>query len=169
MAHPSGTDGAGTREGPTVTADVLKGLVRKFQGDVLAEGLTPFAGDELPSLKALVAGGTVRRFGAFADPRALGLVANALTAWQVPDGKADAVGSALAAFPFVSHCYARMTRTEWPYGLYAMVHARTSDALDACLRQLTKAVGDVVGETVRPLVLTTLREYKKASARHFMV
>ena len=152
---------------PLEEADVA--LVRKLQGDVVPLGLTPFAPGETDRIGAWLADGTIRRFGAMLNHRSVGFVANALTAWQVPEDRADAVGAALAASPHVSHCYRRLSRPGWPYGVYAMVHARSESALREALRALARSVGDVVGAETPPLALETLHEYKKASMRYFMV
>jgi len=142
-------------------------LVRRLQGDVLDRGLCPFDGLSLSRVRDLMANGTIRRFGAVVNHRNVGYVANALTAWQVPDDRLDAVGAALAKSAAVSHCYARVTRPEWPYGVYAMVHARSQAELDACCLDLTRTVGEIVGHPVEPLELETLREYKKTSMQYF--
>jgi len=143
-------------------------LVRRLQDDVIDRGLRPFDGLSLDRVRELLANGTIRRFGAVVNHRNVGYVANALTAWQVPESCLDAVGAELAKSAAVSHCYARVTRSEWPYGVYAMVHARSQAELDACCLDLSKAVEGVVGHAVEPLELETLREYKKTSMRYFV-
>ena len=135
--------------------------------DIVDLGLEPFTDAELARLRALLADGTVRRFGAVVNHRRVGFVANALTLWQVPPEKLDAAGAALASSPFVSHCYARATRPDWPYSLYAMVHARSEDDLSATVRNLAERVGAIVGAAAESLVLPTVREYKKTSMRYF--
>ena len=142
-------------------------LVRRMEEEVRAYGVTPFSADEIRRIREMMDEGTIRRFGAIADHRSIGYVANALTAWQVPSEHADAVGAALARSPAVSHCYARRIRPDWPYGLYAMVHARSADELNGICRSLAEAGKALVGREVPSRIMETRREYKKTSMRYF--
>lgn len=142
-------------------------IVRQLQEDILDGGLTPFAGLDLDRVRTLCANGTIRRLGAIVNHRQIGFVANALTAWRVPADRLDEVGRAFAASPSVSHCYARETRPDWPYSIYAMVHAQSDEALVEILQQLAVVAEGRTGKMPVPLVLKTLREYKKASMRYF--
>lgn len=150
---------ASKREGRPVDA----AFVRTMQGDILDRGLDPFSADELAELKKLLADGTIRRFGALVNHRAIGILANALVVWEVPANRLDAAGAALSASPSVSHCYARMPYEDWPYNLYAMVHARTDAELAHVLSDLESAVRESTGTEIRSRVLKTLHEYKKTS------
>ena len=134
--------------------------------DIVDLGLEPFSDEELSQLRALVGDGTIRRFGAVVNHRRVGFAANALVLWQVPPEKLDVVGAALAASPSVSHCYARAPQPDWPYTLYAMVHATSRESLDELIRQLSSAVERAAGGSSYRLVLETLREYKKVSMRY---
>jgi len=145
----------------------VKELVRRFQGDVLSLGPAPFSAEELRQLKALAADGTMRRFGAVVNHREVGWTANALLACRVPEAKTDAVGAAFAADPGVSHCYRRQAPADWPYGLYAMVHARSRDDLESACRRLARTAETCVGESVDIATFETLREHKKTSMRYF--
>jgi len=169
----------------------LDSSLRALQGDILDRGLTPFSSDEgghagrvtlpgaacgghagrvtLPELRALLSDGTIRRFGAFANHRKAGFAANALVVWQVPSDRLDAAGAALAASSSVSHSYARTPQADWPYNLYAMVHARTADELSATCEDLSQAVEKAACSPVPRQVLKTVREFKKSSMRYFVV
>lgn len=153
--------------GPAPRKDGDVDLVRRMQEDVTAYGVTPFSADEIRRIREMMDEGTIRRFGAIADHRSIGYVANALTAWQVPPEHADAVGAALARSPAVSHCYARRIRPDWPYSLYAMVHARSADELNGICRSLAEAGKALVGREVPSRIMETRREYKKTSMRYF--
>ena len=134
--------------------------------DIVDLGLEPFSDDELSQLQALLADGTIRRFGAVVNHRRVGFAANALVLWQVPAEKLDAAGAALAAAPFVSHCYARAPQPGWPYTLYAMVHAMSKEALADQIRQLSASVEAAADGSPEHLVFETLKEYKKISMRY---
>ena len=115
----------------------------------------------LTRLRELKEIGAIRRFGALVAHRKMGFAFNGMTVWDVPADRADAVGKAFAAQPFVSHCYARPRSDIWPYNLYAMVHARSESELDERVRILEREAG-MAGE-----VLVSTREYKKTSMRYF--
>ena len=114
----------------------------------------------------MAASRVIRRFGAFLDHNAAGFTANALTVWQVEEGEADALGEAFALRPFASHCVLRAAAPGWPYSLYAMIHARSREALAACIGELDALAESVAGRPVPRVVLPTVREYKKAPPRY---
>ncbi|MBP6777502.1 MAG: Lrp/AsnC family transcriptional regulator [Piscinibacter sp.] len=68
--------------------------------------------------------GLVRRIGAVPNHYRLGYTANGMTVWDVTDERVDELGEKVGALDFVSHCYRRpRALPEWPYNLFAMVHA----------------------------------------------
>jgi DNA-binding Lrp family transcriptional regulator len=102
--------------------------------------------------------GVIRRFGATLKHFVVGYPANALTVWRVTPADEERVGRVLAGSPRVSHCYARSTRPEWPYNLFAMLHAESRTALQEEAARLAAAAG-LSGEDYR--LLFTERELKK--------
>jgi DNA-binding Lrp family transcriptional regulator len=104
--------------------------------------------------------GIIRRFAATIGHRALGILANAMIAWQVPDCDVEATGSIFASFEEVTHCYERLTVPEWPYNLYTMVHSRSRDDCIKIALRLSEASG--MNEY---RILFSEKEYKKTSAR----
>ena len=151
-------------------------LVRWAQADVVGE--RPFregaaqvaaeTGDDsvdeeriLRRLREWKADGLVRRFGAFVRHQKLGYAFNGMTVWKAPDGQADELGPAFAALPYVSHCYARRPAPDWPYNLYAMVHAKSRDELEGYVAEMEA----LAGLDARALVST--KEYKKTLPVYF--
>ena len=131
---------------------------------ILGDGLGGAPVDErqvLERLRSWKADGTIRRFGALVAHRRMGYAFNGMTVWDAPPDRADAVGRAFAREPFVSHCYARPRSPQWPYNLYAMVHAKTRIQLDERVAQLRRIAG------LEPQVLVSTKEYKKSSMRYF--
>ena len=124
--------------------------------DISGLGLEPFSSADIAEIKANLESGVYRRFGALVNHRLAGFTANALVVWKTDD--ADALGERFAAFPFVSHCYRRKTAENWPYSLYAMVHARSEAELEANIRTLRDTAAGA-----ECLTLKTVREYKKTS------
>lgn len=132
-------------------------------------GKTPFSAEELSQLKALLADGTIRRFGAIVNHRNAGARANALTAWRVDGPDLDRLGAVFAQKGFVSHCYARRHPDDWPYSLYAMIHAGSDAELSGRIEELAAAARTVAGGEVRFASFVTQREYKKTSPQYFVV
>ena len=119
----------------------------------------PFPPGTVGAVRALLASGRMRRFGAVLDGRALGLGYHALVAWKVPRVRVGEAGRALASFEAVSHCYARRTAASWPYALYTMVHARDRRQASRILREMSAAAedsGHEILETVRTLTRAPL-------------
>ena len=85
-----------------------------------------FTGDEvIASIDRAIAAGVITRFGLIVRHRPLGITANAMAVWDIPDAEVDALGARLAAEPAVNLCYRRPRRLpDWPYNLFAMVHGR---------------------------------------------
>src|SRR5665811_2045693 len=73
--------------------------------------------------------GEIRRFAASIGHRAIGITANAMCVWNVPDERIEGVGAIMAEFPEVTHCYERPRYPDWPYNLFTMVHSYTSEAV----------------------------------------
>ena len=87
--------------------------------------------------------GLVRRIGAVPNHYRLGYVANGMTVWDVDDARVDALGEQVGALPGVSHCYRRPRELpRWPYNLYAMLHGRTRDEVEAQRREVRALLGD---------------------------
>ena len=112
--------------------------------------------------------GIIRRVGAVLRHGRAGYSHNALTAWTItPDAgedyesARDRVGNTLAASEHISHCYVRSVPAEFPFPLFAMVHAKSGEELEGILKELKAALP---GETVR--ILRSLREWKKTSMRY---
>ena len=159
------TSGARQQEGvPNTEVDMR--LVQLVQGDISGLGPAPFTPEDAARLRELASKRVIRRFGAFLDHNAAGFVANALTVWDVEDGEVDALGEAFAGRPFASHCVRRAVAPGWPYSLYAMIHARSSEGLASFLGELDALAESVAGRPVPRVVLPTVLEYKKSPPRY---
>lgn len=94
-------------------------------------------------LAQLLEAGLIRRIGIVPNHYKLGFVANGMSVWDVDDARVDALGIAVGALPFVSHCYRRPRhRPEWPYNLFAMLHGRTRDEVEAQAARVAAVLGD---------------------------
>lgn len=87
--------------------------------------------------------GLVRRIGVVPNHYRLGYVANGMTVWDVDDARVDELGQRVGALPGVSHCYRRPRELpRWPYNLYAMLHGRTREAVEAQRGEIRSLLGD---------------------------
>lgn len=93
--------------------------------DVLAKELEISASEVMQRLKNMLDHKIIRRIAAVPNHYRLGFCENGMTVWNVPDTKVTALGNKVGALNFVSHCYQRPRfLPEWPYNLFAMVHAK---------------------------------------------
>ena len=106
--------------------------------------------------------GIVRRFGATLKHQKSGFKANAMVAWNVDETKVEQVGTAMAQFDEITHCYRRNPAPGWPYNLYTMVHAGTEPE---CLA-LVEKIAATVGESDYTLLFSR-KELKKTSMKYF--
>jgi siroheme decarboxylase len=111
-------------------------------------------------LKALQEEGIVRRFAATIGHRALGILANAMILWIVPQEQVERIGEMFAGVDEVTHCYERATTVDWPYNLYTMVHSKSREDCLKTADHLSRVSG--IKEFI---VLFSEKEYKKTSAR----
>ena len=87
--------------------------------------------------------GLIRRIGVLPNHYRLGFTANGMSVWDVADDRVDALGAAVGALPFVSHCYRRPRHPpEWPYNLFAMLHGRSRQEVQAQREQVAALLGD---------------------------
>jgi siroheme decarboxylase len=129
---------------------------------VLGEQLGIPAAEIIARMEKLLAAGIIRRIGAVPNHYALGYRFNGMTVWDVADEDMAAAGAEVAALPFVSHCYHRPRFPDWPYSLFAMIHAKESADADA----LVQAIAQVLGARDRGhLVLFSTRILKKTGLR----
>jgi DNA-binding Lrp family transcriptional regulator len=93
-------------------------------------------------LAQMIDEGLVRRIGAVPNHYRLGYSANGMTVWDVDDRQVDALGERVGALPGVSHCYRRpRALPRWPYNLYAMLHGRSREAVEAQRGEIRALLG----------------------------
>lgn len=94
-------------------------------------------------LQAMLAEGLIRRIGAVPNHYRLGFTANGMSVWDVADERVDELGERVGQLPFVSHCYRRPRRPPvWKYNLFAMLHGRSRDEVEAQAQQVAALLGD---------------------------
>ena len=149
-----------------------KQLVRLLQGD-LGPAARPF--DEparqlgwevrrvLEQIDTWRSCGVIRRVGAAVRHHRLGFVANGMAVFDVPPDRIDEAGRRLAERPEISHCYRRPSMEDFPYELFAMVHAKSVEEVRALETEVAEEMH--VGNYD---VLFSIAEYKKQSMQYFM-
>lgn len=109
---------------------------------VVAERIGADPASVLARLADLLSRGSIRRIGAVPNHYKLGLRGNGMTVWDIPDAQVESVGRSLGACDIVTHCYRRPRHPPlWPYNLFAMVHGRGRDEVEARVAELAERVG----------------------------
>ncbi len=95
----------------------------------------------LSLLASLVERGVVKRLAAVPNHYALGVTANGMAVWDVPDGIVSEIGPRLGERPEVTHCYRRPRRPGWPYNLFAMVHGTSREEVLSKIEEIGRELG----------------------------
>jgi DNA-binding Lrp family transcriptional regulator len=129
----------------------------------LADRLDIAPEEVMRRMRRLLERGVIRRIAAVPDHYALGYRANGMSVWDVDDARVDELGCEVGALPFVSHCYRRpRVLPDWPYNLFAMVHAATR--LEVAERVAT--IASLLGDAARSYdILFSTRILKKTGMR----
>ena len=118
----------------------------------------------IAGLRALRDAGVIRRFGVIVRHRALGYRSNAMTVWDVPDGRVRKAGQALAKLPYVTLAYRRPRRLpEWPYNLFCMIHGRERGSVMRFIDDATEKAGLANCDRA---ILFSAKAFKQRGARY---
>jgi DNA-binding Lrp family transcriptional regulator len=140
-----------TQDGIPIVSEPFKQIAKEL---VLPEE------EVLRRLDNLLKDGVIRRFGASIGHRAIGITANAMCTWNVPEEKVETVGAIMAGFPEVTHCYERPRFPDWRYNLFTMIHAYSRDECEKIAREISIATG------IKDYsILFSEREFKKTGVR----
>lgn len=157
--------------------DREKKVARQVQGDIpldkrpfetIARRIGVAEEEVIETLKRLQERGVIRRFGAVLRHTRVGFSENAMVIWAVPEKRCEEIGSLLASYKEISHCYERTPPFEGVYNLFTMVHLRgdpgetgTVDRMGVFVRKISAAIG--IGQY---RILRTLEEFKKSSMEY---
>lgn len=129
----------------------------------VAEMVGTGAEDVMARMTRLLEAGVIRRIGLVPNHYALGYRFNGMTVWDVADDDIAEAGRRVGGLDFVSHCYHRpRCLPDWPYSLFAMIHARERAAADALVARVAEALGPL---SRGHLVLFSSRILKKTGLR----
>ncbi len=149
-----------------------KAIIRELQGNIpleprpflrIAQRLDIPEEMLLEKIREFREKGYIRRFGAALRHREMGLKANPMIVWRVPEQLIDIVGRKIAAYPQVTHCYHRPPLPKFPYNLFSMIHSETEEE---CF-DLAAKISRETGITEYQLLFSTA-ELKKTSMKYFM-
>jgi DNA-binding Lrp family transcriptional regulator len=125
-------------------------VIRALQGDmpVISEPYAPAAAELgipqaqlLEHLRGMQERRLLRRVAAILFHRRAGFSANGMGVWKVPDERILDLGTRMAAFRGISHCYQRPTYADWPYSVFTMAHGRSKEECDAILDSIAADTG----------------------------
>ena len=151
--------------------ELEKKIIASIQGDLpvtgrpyleLAEKVGITEERYLELLQGLSDRGIIRRFGATLRHQKSGFNSNAMVAWQVDEDKVETVGTKMATFIEVSHCYRRNPAEDWPYNVYTMVHATSEEHCLETARRISEETGVSTYS-----ILFSRKELKKTSMKYF--
>ncbi len=150
LARADAQDAAGAGMDEAALAEFDRRLVLATQGGLplvprpysaLAETLGVAEGRVRERLAAMLADGRIRRIGAVPNHYAIGYTANGMSVWDIDAAVIDAVGERVGALDFVTHCYRRPRHLpDWPYNLFAMVHAASHEAALARVEEIAALI-----------------------------
>jgi DNA-binding Lrp family transcriptional regulator len=113
--------------------------------------------DVLERVRKLQDAGVIRRFRARINQRRIGITANALVAWDCDGKPPGEIGSRLASYPCVTHCYERRpVQGRWDYSLYTVHHGFSKKEVEEEVRRLAEQTG-----LSRYLILFSNEEFKR--------
>lgn len=100
------------------------------------------AEEVMTRMRDMLDNGVIRRIGIVPNHFSLGWKFNGMTVWDVDDAQVDALGARIGALDFVTHCYQRPRfLPEWPYNLFAMIHAKNRDDAQRQIDQIAALLG----------------------------
>lgn len=108
----------------------------------IAQQLGIESSEVISRMKEMQHSGVIRRIAAVPNHYALGYKANGMTVWDVPDDRINQLGQQVGSLDFVSHCYHRPRNLpDWPFNLFAMVHAHNHDEARSLMQEIAKVIG----------------------------
>jgi DNA-binding Lrp family transcriptional regulator len=109
----------------------------------IAEQISSTAVTVMTRLKRMLQKGVIRRIGIVPNHYKLGLKANGMSVWRVPDVHIGKLGNTIGALDFVSHAYERPCHPPlWPYNLFAMVHGQNKAEVTQKVAKIVAILGE---------------------------
>lgn len=129
----------------------------------IAEQLSLDPEEVMARMRRLLDIGVIRRIGVVPNHYAIGYRSNGMSVWDVPDEHIEELGQRVGQLPFVTHCYRRPRHPPvWNYNLFAMVHGKSREEVEAQIAQIAELLG---GHVRAHDVLYSTRILKKTGLR----
>jgi DNA-binding Lrp family transcriptional regulator len=113
-------------------------------------------------LNELISVGVIKRLGISVNQRKIGIVANAVVAWKVPQDQVKRVGTMLSEYKEITHCYERVTVPgKWECNLFTVIHSYNRESVEETARMMSEAVG--ISDY---LVMFSNEQFKRTSVMH---
>ncbi|MBF0610213.1 MAG: Lrp/AsnC family transcriptional regulator [Magnetococcales bacterium] len=131
--------------------------------DRIAEQVGMLVEEVMERVEKLLACGIFRRLGGVPNHYRLGVRANGMSVWAIPEERVDQLGERVAKLDFITHCYHRPSPyPDWSFNLFAMIHAQERGQVLARAEQVRQVLGeDLLGWDI--LFSTTV--WKKTGLR----
>ena len=112
-------------------------------------------------VKTMNENGLIRRFSANINQRKLGITANAVVVWNIPEEKMEAAIPVILERGEISHIYERRVYPgRWEYNLYTVVHDYDRESVERFAKKLAEEIGENDYQ-----VLFSKRRFKGTSSR----
>jgi DNA-binding Lrp family transcriptional regulator len=116
--------------------------------------------EAIERLQRLQEQNVIRKFGIFIWKRKVGIIANAMVVWAVPNNRVQEVAEFISRFKEVTHCYERRTvPNKWEYNLYTVIHGFKRKTVKEFVKRLSKEVG-----VADYLILFSVKEFVRRSS-----
>jgi len=101
----------------------------------------------------------IRRIGASINNRKIGILANAMVCWKVPEKRLDDVGGIFSSKDHVTHCYVRKTIPgRWTHNVFTVLHGFNEGIVEELVKEMSESTG-----IEDYMILFSSREFKKTS------
>ena len=113
-------------------------------------------------LRRLKSTGVIKRLGISVNQRKIGIVANAVVAWKVPEPLVERIGNILSSYKEVTHCYERVVIPgKWEHNLFTVVHGYSRESVE----RFAKRMSDVIG-IKDYIIMFSNEQFKRTSVKH---
>lgn len=107
--------------------------------------------------------GIMRRFAAVLNHRQIGFSANGMGVWIVPENLIEKIGSIMASYKAVSHCYLRpVYPPHWLYNIFTMIHGKQKEDCEKIAQAISKET-----KIKDYFLLYSTKEFKKERIQYF--
>lgn len=111
-------------------------------------------------LNNMKAHGFIRDVKAILRHSMVGVSANAMVVWAIPENRVDDLGPKIASRKEVSHCYERVGFE--PYTVFSMIHGSSKENVQNLIQKISGEIGIDNFQ-----VYWSLKEFKKSSMKYF--